>query len=147
MNPIEPLIAIDELNLMTRYLAELSEYGAIALEDYRTLRERQLALEMLIQLIAQAGIDINYQILKRLDVESPNNARNAIFQIIELGILEEDLAVQLAESIKLRNLLVHLYKKIDPDIVHSPIAKILRDYPLYQRAIVQYLDSLEVEDA
>ncbi|WP_242034585.1 hypothetical protein [Microcystis flos-aquae] len=43
-------------------------------------------------------------------------------------------------------LLVHLYKKIDPDIVHSSIANILRDYPRYQRSIVQYLDSLEAEN-
>jgi uncharacterized protein YutE (UPF0331/DUF86 family) len=117
---------------MNQYLAELSEYGSITLEDYRTLRERQLAIERLIQLIVQTGIDINYQILKCLDIESPNNARDALFQIVELGILEEHLAVQLAESIKLRNLLVHLYKKIDPDIVHSLIANILRDYPRYQ---------------
>lgn len=131
---------------MNRYLAELSEYGSIALEDYRTLRERQLAVERLIQLIVQTGIDINYQILKRLDAESPNNARDALFQMVGLGILEEDLAVQLAESIKLRNLLVYLYKKIDPDIVYSSIATILRDYLRYQRAIVQYLDSLEAEN-
>ncbi|CCI01083.1 type VII toxin-antitoxin system HepT family RNase toxin [Microcystis aeruginosa] len=131
---------------MNQYLAELSEYGSITLEDYRTLRERQLAIERLIQLIVQTGIDINYQILKCLDIESPNNARDALFQIVELGILEEHLAVQLAESIKLRNLLVHLYKKIDPDIVHYSIANILRDYPRYQRLIVQYLDSLEAEN-
>jgi uncharacterized protein YutE (UPF0331/DUF86 family) len=131
---------------MNQYLAELSEYGSITLEDYRTLRERQLAIERLIQLIVQTGIDINYQILKCLDIESPNNARDALFQIVELGILEEHLAVQLTESIKLRNLLVHLYKKIDPDIVHSSIANILRYYPRYQRSIVQYLDSLEAEN-
>ncbi|MDB9429167.1 DUF86 domain-containing protein [Microcystis aeruginosa CS-555/01A07] len=89
---------------MNQYLAELSEYGSITLEDYRTLRERQLAIERLIQLIVQTGIDINYQILKCLDIESPNNARDALFQIVELGILEEHLAVQLAESIKLRAL-------------------------------------------
>ncbi|MFM7909021.1 MAG: type VII toxin-antitoxin system HepT family RNase toxin [Microcystis sp.] len=131
---------------MNQYLAELSEYGSITLEDYRTLRERQLAVERLIQLIVQTGIDINYQILKCLDIESPNNARDALFQIVELGILEEHLAVQLAESIKLRNLLVHLYKKIDPDIIHSSIANILRDYPRYQRSIVQYLDYWEAEN-
>ena len=44
---------------MNQYLAELSEYGSITLEDYRTLRERQLAIERLIQLIVQTGIDIN----------------------------------------------------------------------------------------
>jgi len=32
------------------------------------------------------------------------------------------------------------------DIVHSSIANILRDYPRYQRSIVQYLDSLEAEN-
>ncbi len=41
---------------------------------------------------------------------------------------------------------VDLDKKIDPDIVHSSIANILRDYPRYQRSIVQYLDSLEAEN-
>jgi len=41
---------------------------------------------------------------------------------------------------------ITLREKIDPDIVHSSIANILRDYPRYQRSIVQYLDSLEAEN-
>lgn len=43
----------------------------------------------------------------------------------------------------MRNLLVHLYEIIEPKFVHSAIKETLNDYPLYQRQLLNYLDSLE----
>lgn len=48
----------------------------------------------------------------------------------------------------MRNLLVHLYEIIEPIFVHfhSAIKETLRDYPLYQRQILNYLDTLENDE-
>lgn len=143
MSRIEPAIILNKLNFMDRYLNQLEVYESVPLEDYKASFELQLAVERLIQLIVQVGIDINSYILKRLNVELPKYGTNAVFEIAKLGILNEALATRLTESVKLRNLLVHLYEDINPDIVHFSIQDVLRDYPQYQRLIIQYLDSLD----
>lgn len=58
------------------------------------------------------------------------------------------MALRLKESGKMRNLLVHLYEIIEPIFVHfhSAIKETLRDYPLYQRQILNYLDTLENDE-
>jgi uncharacterized protein YutE (UPF0331/DUF86 family) len=48
----------------------------------------------------------------------------------------------MSASIRLRNVLVHLYDEIDPEIVHGAIAMTIADYAQYQRQILNYLDSL-----
>lgn len=143
MSRIEPAIILNKLSFMDRYLNYLEEYESVPLEDYRRSLELQLAVERLIQLIVQVGIDINFYILKGLNAEQPKYSTDAVLKIAELGVVNQILATRLSESVKLRNLLVHLYENINPDIVHASIQDVLRDYPQYQQSLIQYLDSLE----
>jgi len=57
-------------------------------------------------------------------------ARGETFiKLAQLQILDDDLALRLKESGKMRNLLVHLYEIIEPPFVSSAIKETLRDYP------------------
>jgi len=60
-----------------------------------------------------------------------------------LGIITNELARELSQSGSLRNRLVHLYDEIDPRKVYPAIQKALQFYPIYQRQIANYLNSLE----
>ncbi|NJL81508.1 MAG: DUF86 domain-containing protein [Richelia sp. SM2_1_7] len=52
----------------------------------------------------------------------------------------------MAESGKFRNRLVHIYEEIDPQEVYKTIFKVLEDFPIYQRLILTYLDSVEARN-
>lgn len=146
MSRIESAIVLKKLTGMNRYLDHLEIYESVPVEDYRRNWDLQLAVERLIQVIVQTSIDVNFYLLKRVSVDLPKNSIDALARLAELGILERDLATRLSEAVKIRNLITHFYDEIHPDVVHSSIAPVLRNYPRYQRAIIQYLDSLEVKN-
>lgn len=146
MNNIDPVLVLNKLSFMDRYLTYLEEYRLITFEEYDASFESQFAVERLIQLIIQVGIDVNYYLLKKLQIPRPEQTIDSPFKIQELGIIDRPLANYLSESIKLRNRLVHLYEEIDPKYVHKSINEVLRDYSQYQRLIIRYLDQLEEQN-
>jgi uncharacterized protein YutE (UPF0331/DUF86 family) len=146
MSDIDIQKILNKFNFMRRYLNELEKFRLVSWKDYENSFETQLIVERLIQLIVQVGIDINFYILKQLNLEQPDNGADSILELSRLGIIEGELAFRLSESIRMRNLLVHLYEKIDPQIVHSSIEEIFQDYLQYQSQITEYIDTLNTED-
>ena len=145
---IEPLRVLSKLDLMSNYLQELRRFDSITLTEYLADFQKQLVVERLLQLIFQVGIDVNRYLLKELGIDQGEITNFDTFTEMErLGIITKELAAELSESGSLRNRLVHLYDEIDPAKVYPAIQKALQFYPIYQRQIASYLDSLEEENA
>ncbi|MEG4332691.1 DUF86 domain-containing protein [Microcoleus sp. AT9_A2] len=142
MKEIEPAIVLAKLDFMTDYLESLSSFESITLEEYLSDRGKQLIVERLLQLIVQVAIDVNRYLLKRLEVQQPNSNFDVFIEVSNCGIITAELAKILSQSGVLRNRLVHLYDAIDPVKVHQAIALVLQKYPIYQRQVTTYLDSI-----
>lgn len=142
MKEIEPAIVLAKLDFMTDYLESLSSFESITLEEYLSDRGKQLIVERLLQLIVQVAIDVNRYLLKRLEVQQPNSNFDVFIEVSNCGIITAELAKILSQSGVLRNRLVHLYDAIDPVKVHQAIDLVLQKYPIYQRQVTTYLDSL-----
>ncbi|MEG4532830.1 type VII toxin-antitoxin system HepT family RNase toxin [Microcoleus sp. D2_18a_D3] len=142
MKEIEPAIVLAKLDFMTDYLESLSSFESITLEEYLSDRGKQLIIERLLQLIIQVAIDVNRYLLKRLEVQQPNSNFDVFIEVSNCGIITAELAKILSQSGVLRNRLVHLYDAIDPVKVHQAIDIVLQKYPIYQRQVTTYLDSL-----
>lgn len=146
MSNIEPVIILNKLAYMENYLSQLERFKTVSLEDFLNDYDKQLIVERLLQLTIQVALDINRYLFKGLNLEQPVQNDETFIRLVESEILTSELAQSLAESAKMRNLLVHVYDEIDPIQVHRAIKYALRDYPLYQRQIVNYLDSIEVNN-
>jgi uncharacterized protein YutE (UPF0331/DUF86 family) len=142
MKEIEPAIVLAKLDFMTDYLESLSSFESISLEEYLRNRGNQLIVERLLQQIIQVAIDVNRYLLKRLEVQQPNSNFDVFIEVSNCGIITAELASILSQSGVLRNRLVHLYDAIDPVKVHQAIALVLQKYPIYQRQVTTYLDSI-----
>jgi uncharacterized protein YutE (UPF0331/DUF86 family) len=146
MSDIEPEIVLVRLRLITKYYNTLKEYRSTSLDEFLADFRQQLVVERLLQLMAQAAIDINEHILSKL---SPGNSVTNFEAFIELSkyqVITPELAKQIAPSSGLRNRLVHEYDEIDPYQVFNSISFALQQYPLYVRQINSYLISLSEED-
>jgi len=137
---------------MTRRLNLLSAYQSLTFNEYLQNEDRQAAIERFLEIIIQAAIDINKMLLKQaLGVKLTRNSENftnaEVFILIgEHGFIPRELAEQLAESGRFRNVLTHLYDDIIPEKAYDALQKSLVQYPEYITAIQNYLDSLEVDD-
>jgi uncharacterized protein YutE (UPF0331/DUF86 family) len=145
MTAIEPAIVLTKLDFMTNYLDNLRRFEYITLEEYLNDYNTQLIVERLLQLIIQVAIDLNRYLLKQLGIEQPATNFELFLEMARRSIITMELAETLAPSGSLRNRLVHLYEEIDSVQVHQAIHKALSNYPIYQRQIASYLDSLQAD--
>lgn len=122
------------LKLIT-YINELKEIKPVTFEEYSQDTIRRYAVERLIQLIIDLALDINNIILSSNKKPPANDYFNSFIDLIELNILEQDLAYDIAPSTGLRNRLVHEYEKINDNIVYESIDKVITFYAKYASVI------------
>ena len=142
MTEIDPEIVLNKLVFLDDYLKNLEHFESVTMSEYLNDRNQQLIVERLLQLTIQVALDINRYFLKQLQIEQPESNFAAFIELGNCGIITLDLAKVLAPSASLRNRLVHVYEEIDSVRVHASIKIALQYYPIYQRQVKRYLDSL-----
>lgn len=135
-----------KLNLMVDYLSELKIFEGFSREEIVEDLFKYRAAERLLELIIQASLDINRHLLKEIHECEPGTNSDVFLESVTVGILPEEIGVKLSEAAKFRNVLAHLYDKIDPQKVIENIQPVLRDFQSYINYINNYLDSLEVDN-
>ncbi|WGV28621.1 type VII toxin-antitoxin system HepT family RNase toxin [Halotia branconii] len=133
MTKIDTVIVTTRLDFIARYLDNLKRFEQVNLDDYLVDFDTQLITERLLQLMAQAAIDINDHILSKLNPGKSETNFDSFISLGKYGVITPALARQIAPSSGLRNRLVHEYDEIDPQQVFNSISFALRLYPLYVR--------------
>ncbi|BAU12843.1 hypothetical protein LEP3755_33750 [Leptolyngbya sp. NIES-3755] len=146
MTKISRLQITRKLRAMMSYINELEAFEDLTLDEYlRNFRE-QLVVERLIELIIQASLDITRFLLKNIHQTSPKENATVFLVAGQYGLITAEVATNLAEFGKFRNVLAHMYEEIDPVVVFGAIRETLDIYPIYARQIKEYVDSLDLEN-
>lgn len=131
------------LKWIVDYLEELKEIGAYGSEVILNSRSHYRGIERLEEIIIQASLDLNRHLLKEVHRIQPKENVDVFIQSARVGLISEELGNRLSESAKFRNVLAHLYGRVDPMKVVQYIPEILNDYSRYVSEIQQYLSSIE----
>ena len=131
------------LKWIADYLEELQEIGAYGSEAILNNRSHYRGVERLEEIIIQASLDLNRHLLKEVHQSQPNENVDVFIQSARVGILSNNLGSKLSEVAKFRNVLAHLYGKVDPNKVVQYIPDILTDYAHYMSEVQAYLSSIE----
>jgi uncharacterized protein YutE (UPF0331/DUF86 family) len=97
-----------------------------------TLTERHL------QVALQAAIDIAVQIVAEDSAETPEDYASAFLALGRIGVVDGAVAQRLASAAKLRNILVHMYLKVDPQKLWDALQN-LDDLDAFAQAVEGYL--------
>lgn len=119
-----------------RQLQELGEQDDKAfLSDAKALN----SAKYLLIVATEAALDICNHLAAKKGGRSPEDYADCMTVLGELGVLEPDLKVRMSKMARFRNLLVHLYWKVNDREVWRVIRENLTDFDLYLRAIGRYL--------
>jgi uncharacterized protein YutE (UPF0331/DUF86 family) len=66
--------------------------------------------------------------------------RESFLLMGKIKVLPKDFAKKIADSVGLRNILVHQYRKLDEKIFYQAIKDCLVQYPKYCRYVLRYLE-------
>jgi uncharacterized protein YutE (UPF0331/DUF86 family) len=87
----------------------------------------------------EAIIDICNRIISKRELGFPQDYSDVIKLMSQEGVLEGDLVGRLVEMVKFRNMLVHLYWKIENDRLYQYLKENLGDFEAFKEAIRKYL--------
>ncbi|MHA2016214.1 MAG: type VII toxin-antitoxin system HepT family RNase toxin [Candidatus Thorarchaeota archaeon] len=96
-------------------------------EDYRGNFMKQAALERYLQVAAQAVIDIATHIVAVRYLGSPTSYADAVISLGREHIIDGSLTARLADLVKVRNILVHMYLQADQDVFFESAQETVRD--------------------
>jgi len=87
----------------------------------------------------EAIIDICNRIISKQKLGFPQDYSDVIKLMGQQGVLEGDLVGRLLEMVKFRNMLVHIYWKIENDRLYKYLRENLGDFEAFKEAIRKYL--------
>lgn len=121
-----------EIKEALRFLRESS-----ALPKERVLENPILLGSIKYNLIVsiQGCIDICNHILAKRGTRAPQDYADCFQLMSELGFLEKPLAERLVRMSRFRNLLIHLYWRVDDERVYQILAENLGDFEEFLKAI------------
>lgn len=114
----------------------------LKLEEFKTNRTAQLAVERAFQAATECCCDIGNHIIATVGLQQPDEQRKVFLILAEAGYLDSDYANQMSQMVAFRNRLVHLYWDVDVELLYRYMHD---DVPLFERFEVFVLQLSEIE--
>lgn len=103
-------------------------------DDPKIFKLAERCLEICIQCL----LDICHHIIVDNDWSRPRDNKDALRIIASKKIIPEDFAKKIEPMVGLRNILVHEYLKVDPNLIYNHLQN-LQDFREFQKYILTYL--------
>ena len=98
-------------------VSDWERYQSITLDALRTDRDKQNMVLHALLVSIQASIDIANHLIATSSSRRPETYRESFAILSDEGLIPKDLAIQISDLAGFRNLLVHLYCRLDLDEV------------------------------
>ena len=128
-----------KLEMLEEYVAILKGYQHHDVEDLMRDHTLRGAVERYIEVALECMIDIGEMIISKEKLKRPDTYRDVLLLLGEHGILPDDFAKNLAPAAGFRNVLVHMYAKIDIDRLYYYLENNLEDIERFGEYIARYL--------
>lgn len=139
MSPLDKEIIYRRLNRLEKILITLEKNSAVPLKEYLKDEDLQAAVERRLQLAPQICIDITNYLLARLRLELPEEEENLFLNLAKAKIISWELAEKMKGLVRFRNILVHEYLGVDPELVHKDLKENLIDFRRFIAEITGYI--------
>ncbi|MHA1300518.1 MAG: type VII toxin-antitoxin system HepT family RNase toxin [Candidatus Helarchaeota archaeon] len=110
---------IDHIIELEEAIRDWERYKKIPLEALSTDRDKRNMVLHALLIAIQSTIDIANHIIAEQKFSRPNTYRESFEILANENIITPDLSNQLANLVGFRNVLIHIYLKLNMEIVHS----------------------------
>lgn len=122
-------------------LSELIKFKDYSIEQIVANYRHHKVVERIVEVVVNEAIDINQHIIVNSGYkELPFDFRESFLLLVKVKVYPQNFAKLISNSVGLRNILVHQYRKLDERIFYASIKDCLRQYPKYCGYILKYLE-------
>lgn len=129
-----------KLRFLREYLEDLKEYETVSLSDYRTSKKDQRFVERTLHLACECCLDIAAHIISQAGFREPKDNKDLFTILYENGIITASTQIAMIKMAKFRNIVVHDYARIDPEIVVGILKKNMDDFKRFAKEILRHID-------
>ena len=86
-------------------------------------------------------LDTSAHIVSRMGYREPRDNKDMFNILFENQVISEPVCTAMVKMAKFRNIVIHDYARIDPEIVIGILKKNLTDFKLFARDVIQFTES------
>jgi uncharacterized protein YutE (UPF0331/DUF86 family) len=136
---VDKILLFRKLAELEEYTQQIGEYSNVTPRQYSKDWKLQRIIERTFQMMIETCADIAGHIISDRKYRIPTTYADTFKVLYENDIFKEDLFVKMERMAKFRNIIVHHYGTIDPEIVIGILRKDLDDFSAYKDAIIDLL--------
>jgi uncharacterized protein YutE (UPF0331/DUF86 family) len=110
---------LDHIRELNESLKDWERYQSISLEELHTDRDKRNMILHALLISIQSAIDIANHIIADKGFRKPSTYRESFEILYEEGLIPKNLSDKLSDLAGLRNVLVHIYWRLDIDAVYE----------------------------
>jgi uncharacterized protein YutE (UPF0331/DUF86 family) len=132
---LSPVLLKEKLALLNEYLQDLEAEKQITLTDLKENKVQRRYLERTLQIAVEACLDIGNHIIADLQLREPEDYKDIMAVLSEAGYLPQNRLNRFKRMAQFRNVVVHDYARIDPEILLGILHKNLADLHFFACAV------------
>ena len=137
---VDKTLLLRKLAELEEYLGQIKEYVNVSAEQYSKEWRIQRIVERTLQMMIESCADIAGHIISDRGYRIPTSYADTFRVLYEKEVLIKDIFETMEKISKFRNIIVHHYDRIDPEIVVSILRKDLDDFLAFKNAIINLLN-------
>ena len=138
---VDKTLVLRKLANLDEYAGQIKEYSEVTIREYQADWKTQRIIERTLQMMIETSLDIAGHIIADECFRVPDSYADMFRILNENGIIDDAQLPALEKMAKFRNVVVHQYEKIDPEIVVAILNKHLPDFQKYRDSLAAYLKS------
>ena len=135
---------LDHLRELNESLKDWKRYQSISLEELRTDRDKRNMVLHALLISIQSAIDIANHIIAEKGLRKPSTYRESFEILYEEGLIPKALSEKLSDLAGFRNVLVHIYWRLDIDAVYGVLQNDFAALKEFERIVKKLLQE-EIE--
>jgi len=121
------------------YFTDLKESQVVTPDEFRLDKKTRRYVERTLHLAIECCLDIGSHIIADNGWREPIDNKDIFAVLEEKGVVSRDLLPKLQKMAQFRNVLVHDYARIDPEIVYIVLKQNLSDFREFIRSVNRLL--------
>lgn len=126
-----------KIKLLKEYVDKLAPYAALDSSDLIKNEEKRAAMERWFQLMVDEAVDINAALAYQLSGKVSESYKSTFYELVALNVIEKTFAEKIAESVKVRNQMIHDYERIQYSELIEKMKSFFEPYKTYARIIIE----------
>lgn len=120
---------------LAEYITDLEEQRHISVAEWETNKMLRNHIERTLHKAVENCLDIGKHLIAGLNLRTPEDYKDIMIILTEAGVLPQEKLSKFKKVAQFRNVVVHDYETIDPQVIMSILRNDLEDLRLFARAV------------